>query len=92
MNEDTVNRNLLDFGFLKHPFYWAASEGLMDVCKLFIKNLKEKNPANYGGYSLLHWAASNGHLEICRCIIENGGLNQLMFLTLFRVWPHVTAN
>ena len=25
-------------------------------------------------------------------LAENGGLNQLMFLTLFRVWPHVTAN
>ena len=29
MIEDTVHLNLLDFGSVKHPFYWAASEGIV---------------------------------------------------------------
>ena len=65
--DDITFRN----GNHKHPFYWAATEGLLHVCKLFLEKLKEKNPANHDGYSLLHWAASNGHLEICQYIIEN---------------------
>ena len=64
--------NLLEYRDRRYPFYWAAVKGLFKVCILFIKQLKKKNPSNYGGcYSLLHWAAYNGHLEICEYIINN---------------------
>ena len=41
------------------------------VCKLIIKNVKDKNPRNHFVRTTpLHLAATRSHLEVCKLIIE----------------------
>ena len=43
----------------------------MDVCRVIIGKIVDKNPANNIGSTPLHYAANNGYLDICRLIINN---------------------
>ena len=50
--------------FGETPFYKAADFGQIEICKLFIDNLVNKNPCNDDGNTPLHAAAGSGHLEV----------------------------
>jgi ankyrin repeat protein len=49
----------------------AAEHGHLEVCKLLIGKLENKNPSNVLGWTPLHAAAKNGHGEICKLIASN---------------------
>ena len=55
---------------LETPLLRAASKGHLEVCKLIIQNLHDKNPTTFEG-TPLHLAAQEGHLEVCKFIMEN---------------------
>ena len=43
----------------------------LDIYKLILKNIQEKNPKNNHGTTLLHIAAEIGFFEVCKLIMEN---------------------
>ena len=43
----------------------------MDICRLIIKNVDNKNPANNRGWTPLHEASWHGALNTCKFIILN---------------------
>ena len=49
----------------------AAANGHLEVCKLLIDNVDDKNPADDYGLTPWHKAAANGHLEVCKLLIDN---------------------
>ena len=49
----------------------VQDEENLEICRLIIENVEEKNPKDHYGVTPLHRAAKEGHLEICRLIIEN---------------------
>ena len=54
------------------PLHEAADNGHLEIVKLIMGHVKNKNPAmKYYGTTPLHYAAEKGHLEICRLIIQN---------------------
>merc|ERR1719419_866854 len=58
------------------PFLTAARNGHLDICRLMIEKVRNKNPAlertlPFAYQTPLHMAATKGHFEICRLIIEN---------------------
>merc|ERR1719419_1285057 len=60
----------------KVPFLTAARNCQLDICRLMIENVCNKNPAlertlPCAFQTPLHMAATKGHFEICRLIIEN---------------------
>ena len=48
-----------------------AADGHLELCRLIIENLQDKNPADEYGETPLHKAAEKGYLELCRLIMEN---------------------
>ena len=54
---------------LDTPLHLAASYGKLQVFKLLLPNVIEKNPANIHGYTPLHHAALNSNLEMYELII-----------------------
>ena len=55
---------------LETPLLRAASKGHLEVCKLIIQNLQDKNPTTVEG-TPLHLAAQEGHLEVCKLFMDN---------------------
>jgi len=60
----------------KVPFLNAARNCQLDICRLMIEKVRNKNPAlertlPCAYQTPLHMAATKGHFEICRLIIEN---------------------
>ena len=54
------------------PLHEAADNGHLEIVKLIMGHVKDKNPAmKHYGTTPLHYAAEKGHLEICRLIIQN---------------------
>ena len=53
------------------PLHWAAEQGHLEICRLTIDVVIDKNPADEYGDTPMHLAAENGHLEICRLIMRN---------------------
>ena len=43
----------------------------LEICKLFIENISDKNPSDTHGFTVLHAATRSGHLEICRLVIKS---------------------
>ena len=43
----------------------------LEICKLLIENISDKNPSDMNGYTVLHAATRSGHLEICRLVIQS---------------------
>ena len=74
-NPETISLNGLNDGIT--PFEDAVISGKLEVCKLIIGHLENKNP--YSSWNqvqnqentLLHIATDLGHLEICKLIIDN---------------------
>ena len=54
----------------------AALNGRLDVCRLIMDQVAEKNPANMFRETPLHIAATYGRLELCRTIMEAFCRNQ----------------
>ena len=42
----------------------VSTEGRLDIVKIIVPSLSDKNPKQLNGYTPLHYAASKGHLEI----------------------------
>ena len=53
------------------PLHMAAKKGHLEVCKLFIKKLENKNPGDCKGLTPLTCAVEKGQFEICQYIISN---------------------
>ena len=53
------------------PLHLAAMDGHLEVCRLIIENVQDKNPANWDGKTPLHLATLYGQHEVCRLLIEN---------------------
>merc|ERR1712029_1128122 len=53
------------------PMHRAVRNGDLEMCRLIVDNLQDKNPVDTMGWTALHRAVQNGHFEICRLIIEN---------------------
>ena len=54
------------------PYDFAALYGQVEICKLFLEILADKNPAGtLDGCTPLHQAAHTGHLEVCKLILES---------------------
>ena len=59
-----------------NALFLAAFQGHLEVYKLVMKNLKDKNPGNTSilnntGITPLHYAAQNGHFSVCELITAN---------------------
>ena len=68
-----IINKLLEFdtqGF-KGCLFWAAENGYVDIYKLLMEKVDDKNLADSSGTTPLHVAAKKGHLEICQLIMEN---------------------
>ena len=53
------------------PLHMAAKKGHLEVCKLFIKKLENKNPGDCKELTPLSCAVEAGQFEICQYIISN---------------------
>ena len=52
------------------PFHRAAGLGRVEICKLFIDILINKNPWDDNGNTPIYMAARSGHLEVCTQLME----------------------
>ena len=57
------------YGFL----HCAALRGQIEIYKIIMESVADKNPRLDHGCTPLHLAAWHGHLEICRLILDNVG-------------------
>ena len=53
------------------PLHLAATRSHLEVCKLIIEFIENKNSQNKWNGTPLHEAAGYGHLQVCKLIIEN---------------------
>ena len=53
------------------PFHIAAYNNHLNLCKVIIEQLQDKNPGNIYGVTPLHYAAMRGHLRICTLIMKS---------------------
>ena len=53
------------------PLHFAAQNGHLEVCKLIMDNITDKNPANVEGEKPFHFAAKKGQLAVCQFMLEN---------------------
>merc|ERR1712029_847388 len=54
------------------PLHYAAQRGHVEVYRLIMNYVQDKNPASpQGGFTPLHSAASGGHLGVCRLIMNS---------------------
>ena len=51
--------------------YAAARRGYIEICKLILKHVTDKNPRNYFGDTPFSLAKESGHDEICKMITES---------------------
>ena len=51
--------------------HYAALNNNLEVYKMIIHKIKDKNPSNSGGYTPLHFAARNGHFSIAELLVNN---------------------
>ena len=53
----------------KTPLHEAAKNGHVEVVKIIMDSVADKNPKAGNGKTPLHVASQNGHLEVCKVII-----------------------
>ena len=53
------------------PLHFAAYNGHLEVCKLIMDNITDKNPTNMEGETPFHFAAKKGQLAVCQFMLEN---------------------
>ena len=59
-----------EFG-MTTPLHIAAVKGNLELCKLILAHVVEKNPISTNGWTPLHMAVANGHIDVARTIVEN---------------------
>ena len=52
------------------PLHMAAFNGHIEICKIIIDKIVDKNPKDNSDWTPLHKAAGNGHVEVCKLILE----------------------
>ena len=57
----------------RSPLHSAAQNGHLEVCKLLIEKLTEKNTTENEGWTPLHMAANYGQVEVCKLIASHIG-------------------
>ena len=58
--------------FNKHALHWTAYHGRLDLCRMLIAELDDKNPKKSDhGTTPLHMAAMYGHFNVCDLIIKS---------------------
>ena len=71
------------------PLDVATTNSYLEICKLIIENISDKNPSGPMGFTALHVAAECGQFDICKLIMDNlldknpedqGGADPLSFL------------
>ena len=67
--ESQVGNN--DNRTVRTPLHEAAKCGRLEICRLLIANIRDKNPVGVYGWTPLHHASEAGHLEVCQLILEN---------------------
>ena len=60
-----------EYGSGVTPLHLAASNGHLEVCKLIMERLDDKNPGTAFQQTPFHWAARDGQFEVCKHMIEN---------------------
>ena len=60
-----------EYGSGVTPLHLAASDGHLEVCKLIMEKLTDKNPGTAHEQTPFHWAARSGQLAVCKHMIEN---------------------
>ena len=60
-----------DDGF-STPLHVAASEGLVEVSRIFIQQNVNQNAPNCDGQTPLHQASRGGHINVARLLLEHG--------------------
>ena len=53
------------------PLHSAAQNGHLEVCKVILENIPEKNPKTKDGSTPLLFAARQGLYDVCKIILEN---------------------
>ena len=53
------------------PLHNAAWRGHIEIYKIIMAKVKDKNPRDHLGRTPLHWAAMGGQFEMCKLILEN---------------------
>ena len=53
------------------PYHNAALFGHLEICKLFLENLHDKNPNTHLGITPLHFAAKTGYFNVCKVILDS---------------------
>ena len=51
--------------------HYAALNNCLEVYRMIIHKIKDKNPSNSAGYTPLHFAARHGHFAIAELIVNN---------------------
>ena len=64
LNEDSKNNRG------NTAFHIAAANNQLNLCKVIIEKIKDKNPGCNNGRTPLHQAARKGHLKMCKLIME----------------------
>ena len=52
------------------PLHMAAKNGHIEICKIILEKIVDKNPKDNSDWTPLHKAAGNGHVEVCKLILE----------------------
>ena len=65
------------FHYTDFELHWclhrAAFRGQMEIYKIIMENVTDKNPPLFHGSTPLQLAAIRGHLQMCRLILDNVG-------------------
>ena len=48
----------------------AADFERLDICRLLIANVTDKNPSDARGWTPLHYAAAHGNLKMCHLFLS----------------------
>ena len=52
------------------PLHFAALHGHLEICKLLLDRVEDKNPLDFEMCTPLHYAALRGHLDVVKLLIE----------------------
>ena len=70
MTNISVISNLVQMKqFIKENMFEMCKKGLLDLLKLHLEDLEDKNPGDEDKYTLLHCAAEHGHLNIVEYVV-----------------------
>ena len=68
---DNINPRTYGF-FLYTPLHLAAQAGHLEMCKVIMESLSNKNPQNSNGNTPLHCSVRSKKYDICKYLLEAG--------------------